>query len=162
MKPLAQVITKAERQPEDWINAKQTLCNEDNLSLTGETKLKILVVDDCDNVRAMIESFLRYLGHKVVSAHDGLMALERFHHDSDSFDLVMTDINIPGINGNVLARHIQNINDSVPVIAVTGDIESIGMGFDSVVIKPFQLADIETVIELVIPDFPLKTPALLG
>lgn len=157
MKPLAQVITKAERQPENWIHAKQTLCNEDNLSLTGETKLKILVVDGCDNVRAMIETFLRYLGHKVVSAHDGLMALERFHHDSDSFDLVMTDINIPGINGNILARHIQNINNSVPVVAVTGDIESIGKDFDSVVIKPFQLADLEIVIGLFISE----TPAVL-
>ena len=152
MKPLAQVITKQGRQSEYWIQAKQTLCDEGNLSQESQTQLKILVVDDCDHVRAMIETFLRYLGHKVVSAHDGLMALERFHHDSDSFDLVMTDINMSGIKGNVLARHIQNINNTVAVIAVTGDIESIGMNFDSVVIKPFQLADIQAVIELFMPE----------
>jgi len=89
------------------------------VSLVPERPLVLLVEDDRDG-RLLFAEWLRDAGFRVEQAHNGLQALER------AFDLmpdaIMTDLNIPGIDGYELTRRLKSDprTATVPVLAVTG------------------------------------------
>lgn len=79
---------------------------------------KILVVDDEENVlKTLIES-LDVLGYEATGAKDGREALEKF--DKDGFELVITDIRMPELNGIELMQKIRTRNPEMPVVIITG------------------------------------------
>jgi len=81
--------------------------------------LSLLLIDDEPDVRKSLSNFLEKLGHKVKSATNGLEGLREFH--SGDFDLVITDIKMPGMDGIELLRRIKEIERStVDVIVITG------------------------------------------
>ncbi|BCR06312.1 hypothetical protein DESUT3_33810 [Desulfuromonas versatilis] len=98
---------------------------------------RILVVDDSEDILQLLKAGLGRCGFDVVTASDGQDAMAR--SDSEIFDLVLTDICMPGINGNALARHIKYIKEEVPVIALTGSVDLAGDHFDIVIKKPFRI-----------------------
>ena len=111
---------------------------------------KILVIDDEKVIIDMIQQLLEIHGHDVDTADDGGEGIQKF--DSDCFDLVITDICMPGVDGNSVTKHIRNSDKKyVPVIGMSGtpwvfDDNS----FDTIFEKPFQLkALINTVEELI-------------
>ena len=89
------------------------------MSLGIERPLVLLVEDDRDGRRVFAE-WLRDAGFRVEQAHNGLQALER------AFDLlpdaILTDLNIPGIDGYELTRRLKSDprTASLPILAVTG------------------------------------------
>lgn len=81
--------------------------------------MKILVVDDEADVRASLTAFLVKLGHHVNSARGGNEGLKLLH--SDSYDVLITDLRMPGLDGLELLRRIKRIERSpVHVIVITG------------------------------------------
>jgi twitching motility two-component system response regulator PilH len=82
-------------------------------------KSKILVVDDSATDTMLISTPLRAEGYEVITARDGEEALRRL--DSDSPDLVLLDVVMPGKNGFQLCRQIRNDAryGKLPVILVT-------------------------------------------
>ncbi len=111
---------------------------------------KILVIDDEKVIINMIQQVLEMNGHDVDTADDGGEGIQKF--DSDCFDLVITDIRMPGIDGNSVAKHVRNSNKKyVPVIGMSGTPWAFeDNSFDSIFDKPFQLkALINTVKELI-------------
>ena len=111
---------------------------------------KILVIDDEKVIINMLKQLLEMHGHDVDTAEDGGEGIQKF--DSDCFDLVITDIFMPGVDGNSVAKHIRNSDKKyVPVIGMSGTpwvFED--NSFDSIFEKPFQLkALINTVKELI-------------
>jgi two-component system response regulator AtoC len=81
--------------------------------------LKTLLIDDEQDVRLSLSRFLVKLGHEVVCADDGMAGLREFH--SSAFDLVITDLRMPGMDGLELLRRIKTIEKSpVDVIVITG------------------------------------------
>ncbi len=118
---------------------------------SGICYLRILIAEHCDFNRHLLETFLKCQGYDVTSVQDGLEALQRFYYDNAPFDLVLTDIDIPGINGNILARHIRNLNSAVPVIALSNSTTSIGEYFDGVIKKPLQLPELLEIVEGALP-----------
>ena len=86
--------------------------------MVSETKPRILVVDDDDELREMIRNFLAYRGCFVETACDGLdgcAALER-----DTFDMVITDIYMPRMNGLELLETIEQKYPNLLTLAMTG------------------------------------------
>jgi CheY-like chemotaxis protein len=85
----------------------------------GEPALVLLVEDDPDG-RLLFADWLRDAGFRVETAHNGLQALERAVELRP--DAILTDLDIPGIDGYELTRRIKNgpWTASVPVLAVTG------------------------------------------
>jgi CheY-like chemotaxis protein len=79
----------------------------------------ILVIDDEKTIGAMITKALTKLGFLVESASDGLEGIEKF--EKNSFDLVITDFQMPGIDGNGVAKHIRNSKrGKTPVVGISG------------------------------------------
>ena len=110
---------------------------------------KLLVAEDSDLVRNMLVEYLVFLGHEVVAAVDGITALEMFHLDVP--DVLITDGNMPGIDGYELCRRARSIS-TVPIILVTvsafpedhlPELEDLGV---IVLPKPFDLNALEATI----------------
>lgn len=104
----------------------------------------ILLVDDDEIFLTMLEAFLTDCGFKVDTYHNGIDAAWGFV--LKQHDLVLTDINMPGITGITLADYIKNRNPETPVIAVSGNHVLPSRLFDKVLEKPFALVTMLQVI----------------
>lgn len=109
---------------------------------------RILVVDDDEGVREALSEFLRSLGYVVVSVESGEKALTEF--GKDGFDVVMTDLVMPNMDGMELLRRIREMkNEDVIVFMLTGHpsidtaVEAINRGADDYITKPFHLEDVK-------------------
>ncbi len=102
----------------------------------------ILVVDDQKNMRATTAIVLRQAGHSVEEAEDGTAALQRIQRQS--FDVVLTDLRMPNIDGMDVLREAQRLAPETQVIVMTayGTIESavdaIRAGANDFLSKPFK------------------------
>ena len=113
--------------------------------MPGEPE-RVLVVDDEAAVRELVEALLRRIGHRVETAALGAEALSKVQ--SSEFDLVITDLVMPGMAGDQLAREIKKLRPELPVVLLTGHhTASIGPEISLVLNKPFTLADIRHAIE---------------
>lgn len=79
---------------------------------------RILVVDDDALDRMILESLVNQAGHEPVFAEDGKDALDLFRNQD--FDLVVTDLVMPRLNGLLLIRQIMELDPSTSIIAITG------------------------------------------
>lgn len=114
--------------------------------------MKILLIDDEADVRNSLSLFLERLGHKVVCAAEGMEGLREFH--SQPFDLVITDIRMPEIDGLELLRRIKVIQQSpVDVIVVTGHgdatsaVRALKYGAFDYLQKPIDVRELAIIIE---------------
>jgi PAS domain S-box-containing protein len=102
---------------------------------------KILVVEDEPDVLDLCKRILASQGYQVKGAGDGYEAMERVK--GESFDLVLTDIKMPGINGMEAYQAIKEFNPDIIGVIITGyasieaAIEAVKLGFDGFVTKPF-------------------------
>jgi len=105
---------------------------------------RVLVAEDEPGIRKQLGRLLPRLGFQVESAPDGASALAAFEAAPDSFDLVLTDIVMPGMQGPDLARQLRARRPSLPVIFMTGyaDIEAAALS-GPLLRKPFSVPDLE-------------------
>jgi nitrogen-specific signal transduction histidine kinase/CheY-like chemotaxis protein len=110
----------------------------------GGGPVRCLVVDDDPDVREMLRDILSNAGHVVVTAADGADGVERFKADP-AFDVVITDLAMPKLNGLQLARVCKTLRPSVPVVMLTGwgvllnEDELAEHGVDEVLSKPVRM-----------------------
>lgn len=98
---------------------------------------KVLIVDDNEPIRQMLKTKLNKSDFDVYCAMNVLDAFFKFMEEP--FDLVLTDICMPGLNGNNLARYIRNLDKDIPIVAVTASPDLANEVFDAVIEKPFAL-----------------------
>jgi PAS domain S-box-containing protein len=112
----------------------------------------ILFVDDEQSLAELGKKMLESLGYRVFSLTDSSEALKLFRKEPDRFDLVITDITMPRMTGDELAKEILSIRPDIPVIICTGYSERMTeakaktMGIRAFIMKPVNKTDIaETV-----------------
>lgn len=120
-------------------------------SVTPRGALRILLVDDEAPIRSAASSYLRRHGHEVTVAEDGMVGLELFGVDPSAFDLVITDVTMPGLDGPMLIRRMRAVRPGVPVLISTGFGEA-DRRFDTggpvpVLQKPYSFVDLLTAID---------------
>ena len=121
--------------------------------------LKILLVDDESFVSEVLQEILNRLGHNVETASGGKEGLLMF--DSQAYDLVITDIRMPDIDGHGVAKHIRRSERPyTPVIGISGTPWFLENDtFDSVISKPFTVQALTTAIDDAI-GHPIAPPSL--
>jgi len=111
----------------------------------------VLVIDDEKGILQLIRQALTKFGHNVETAADGQEGIRKF--DDGSFDIVITDIRMPGVDGNGVVKHIRKSEkQSIPVIAISGTPWQMESGaFDMVLAKPFPLKKLVESIGSLVP-----------
>ena len=111
----------------------------------------VLVIDDEKGILQVIYQALTKFGHHVETAADGQEGIRKF--DDGSFDIVITDIRMPGIDGNGVVNHIRKSERQfVPVIAISGTPWQMeNNAFDMVLAKPLPLKKLVESIGTLVP-----------
>ena len=113
---------------------------------------RILVIDDEPAVGDVLTELLAAQGHAVETVRDGMAALQRLREVDARFDLVMSDLAMPGLSGWEVAKLVARYRPGTPVVLVTGYADRLvaeetdAKGIDFVVAKPFDHDAIQTVV----------------
>ena len=115
---------------------------------------RILAVDDSEPMRQLVEQTLKTGGHEVVLGVDGQNALDIFA--TEKFDLIITDINMPVMDGIEFVRQIRTRNNDIPILALTtegddsfrrrGEVA----GVDGWIVKPFEPAQFIAIVKQIL------------
>jgi PAS domain S-box-containing protein len=103
----------------------------------------ILVADDEEGVRALVQSVLESAGYSVELARDGQETVERLRALGESVRLILLDLTMPTLGGAEAARELRRLQPDIPIVAMSGygDIEVMerfgGVGLDDFLAKPF-------------------------
>lgn len=124
--------------------------SEANPSVQPHRAATILIIDDDEEVREVLGDLLVGQGHTVVARPDGESGLACL--EEKPFDLVITDLAMPGLSGWQVASLVRLRNSGIPVAVLTGFSDGMDVndararGADFLVAKPFKLEDITTVV----------------
>lgn len=112
----------------------------------NQTQKKILIVDDDDEIRELLEFDVSQSGYFVDTAKDGLEGLNKALNNS--YDLILLDVMMPKMNGFDVCKNIRNAKLSIPILLLTakGTIEDKTEGFDcgadDYLVKPFDIQEV--------------------
>jgi signal transduction histidine kinase/ActR/RegA family two-component response regulator len=131
---------------------------EQSQAVTGllEGNERILLVDDEKVIIEMEQQMLERLGYRVTARTDSQGALEVFAAGPDQFDLVITDMTMPSMTGDLLARKLLEMRSDIPIILCTGYNEGIteekalALGIRKYVMKPVVKTKLASTIRTVL------------
>jgi CheY-like chemotaxis protein len=127
---------------------------------------RILVAEDDPSVRAFVVSALTMKGHEVVAEEDGGLAAETVDSEEGRFDLLLSDIKMPIMDGIGLALHVAAKYPDITIVLMTGfaDQRERAHGLDAliydVITKPFSLADLIQKIDDALEGKPVEVVSL--
>src|SRR5436190_379364 len=107
---------------------------------------RILIIEDEQKIADTLKFGLSENGFFVKVAYDGNMGYRLFK--TQDFDIVLLDVNLPGMNGYDVCKSIRSINASVPIIMLTAlsslddKLEGYDMGADDYMVKPFEFREL--------------------
>jgi len=123
------------------------------LSFDGATEMKrILIVDDHKEVRELLSKFFLLNGYEVDTAEDGETAMEKVR--VKGYDLVVTDYNMPKMDGMDLLRRLKMENPSLSVLMISGSMVGetffTQLGADGFLTKPIDLSSMKRLVERIL------------
>ncbi len=114
---------------------------------------RILIVDDNQEILIMLEALLKRKKYYTDVALDGLQALEKIKAGPENIDLIISDINMPGMNGIELIQAVHNVDPNLVVILLTGfatvsnSMTALKAGAFRIIKKPFELDEMLNAVE---------------
>jgi signal transduction histidine kinase/CheY-like chemotaxis protein len=144
------------------IKAKATVANRDDTILPRGKGERILVVDDEPSILKVMRHHLTVLGYRATTERDSQQALALFTADPTAFDLVITDMTMPKMTGDRLARAILSIRPAIPVILCTGynrhiDTQQVkAAGIATLLMKPLSQKNLASKLRLLLDKAPNK------
>jgi len=141
----------AENQDEDDSpDSEESVSDLTGAGPADSSRLRILVVDDNDDLREVLDEALSR-DYSVTEAIDGLDALAKIIKEHQEFDLVITDLKMPNVNGITFIEHLP---EPTPTIVISGFLESpkfqealSRLNPTAVLQKPFQLSELRQTVE---------------
>ena len=125
-----------------------------NMDIGNQAQQSVLSVDDDGEVRELLHELICQMGHASVTAADGVDALEKM--EENQFDIVITDINMPRLNGVGLIKRIASDFSDTDVIAITGYqteynyTDIIALGASDFISKPINIDEFEAKIKRIV------------
>lgn len=119
---------------------------------------RILITEDDVAVRTFVSRALQLDGHDIVTAEDGEEALHTLESEDGSFDLLLTDVKMPIMDGIALTHRAARSWPTLPILIMTGyaDQRERAIGLEkivrNIVTKPFSLTDIRTAVSGALSD----------
>ena len=113
---------------------------------------RVLIADDEDSMRALVARAIAMDGHDIVTAQDGAEALEILTREQGAFDLLLTDIQMPVMDGIALALSVARDFPEVTILLMTGFADqrerasNLNAIAHDVISKPFSVADIRVAV----------------
>jgi len=122
-----------------------------SVALATGMAAKLLFVDDHDMTRNALSRCLRQEGYNVISVNNGIEAVKRL--SIESFDLVLSDFTMPGMDGLNLTKHISRVAPQTPIIIMSGSADInredvVNAGAFDLIEKPMVLNSLIAKIEL--------------
>ncbi len=111
----------------------------------------ILIIDDDESILRLLSKFLKSEGHRVVTEINGSDAIEIFK--KESFDLVITDMYMPDLDGLDIIMNLKDINQNTPIIVLTAAgsisnvVQSLKLGAFNYMIKPVNINEVRDIIQ---------------
>ena len=127
---------------------------------------RILVAEDDPSVRAFVVSALTMKGHEVVAEEDGGLAAETMDAEAGKFDLLLSDIKMPVMDGIALALQVGATFPEVTIVLMTGfaDQRERAHGLEAlvydVIVKPFTLAELLAKVDDALEGRPVEVVSL--
>ncbi|MBF0238637.1 MAG: response regulator [SAR324 cluster bacterium] len=122
-------------------------------NIVGSQLMRVLVVDDEQIIRNMLSAYLTKQGYEVQTAENGEEGTTIFYQDPNLFNLIITDIQMPKMNGIEFLTKIRGDGYNTPAVVVTGHLhlaqseEIYALQVLQLVNKPFKLSLIKTLID---------------
>ena len=130
-------------------------------SIRPWNRRRLLLADDSLPIRECLTEILAGLGHEVAHASDGQQVLERLA--SEDFDLVLLDLNMPGLDGWDTLKRLHARHPLLPVVVITAQANQRdwmqAMGARALLEKPLDLPLLGRTIESLIPAHPSALPS---
>ncbi len=117
---------------------------------------RVLLVDDEEPIIKLEKDLLERFGYQVSEQSDSIAALEMFEENPDDFDLVITDMTMPGMTGDQLAIRILSTRPDIPIVLCTGYSERISkeqayqLGIKGFLAKPFSKSELGRMVRNVL------------
>jgi len=117
-----------------------------------EPMARVLIADDEDSMRKLVARAITLDGHEAIAAQDGAEALEILVREEGGFDLLLTDIQMPVMDGIALALSAARDFPQMTILLMTGFAEqrerapNLDAIVHDVITKPFSVADIRTAV----------------
>ena len=111
-----------------------------------QSDFRILVVDDEPMIREILRETLEQEGHRVSEAENGKVACDMI--GTEGFDLVLTDVKMPVMDGFTLMKNLGDLTDEIPIIVITSfsdidvAVDAIRLGSYDYIVKPFNISQV--------------------
>jgi excisionase family DNA binding protein len=141
------------RDIDAWLDSQRSRSSSDVLpaapaTASRDSRQRVLVVDDEASIRDLLAKTLALAEYEVDTAGDGSAALDRLRERRGSYDLMIADLRMPGMDGLTLIREVKQINANLPIIIITGfstessAIEAVNLGVAGYLTKPFRVPQV--------------------
>jgi len=124
-----------------------------NINVEIIKKLTILYVEDEDSIRMQTANVLKKLCKEVYLAEDGQKGIDTFLAHQSTIDIIVSDINMPVMNGLEMCTNIKEIDSKIPIIITTAHTEenymmkSMELKVDKYIKKPLKMAELAEAIQ---------------
>ena len=142
------------RDIDAWLDSQRSRSSSDGAAgiaapvASRDGRQRVLVVDAEASIRDLLAKTLALAEYEVDTAPDGSVALDRLREGRGSYNLMIADLRMPGMDGLTLIREVKQITPNLPIIIITGfstessAIEAVNLGVAGYLTKPFRVPQV--------------------
>jgi DNA-binding NtrC family response regulator len=140
------------RDIDAWLDSQRSRTSDAAASMPAaaqrDGRQRVLVVDDEASIRDLLAKTLALAEYDVDTAADGSAALDRLRERRGSYNLLIADLRMPGMDGLTLIKEVKQLSPHMPIIIITGfstessAIEAVNLGVAGYLTKPFRVPQV--------------------